>query len=292
MWTYYAFRIAGFTLAYLPKRIGYAIAHFIADILFRLHPSLRAAVTDNMKHVLGTEADDAEVEAAARGVLRNSAKNYFDFIQLRRTDLGDIESHIDVNGWNNLEHSLEKGKGVILATAHLGSFDTAAQILAARSIKTTILVEPLEPPALLDHVTNLRSSNGIAFVPGHDGALKVLMQAVRRGETVLLACDRDIANNGLRSRFFGEEVTLPTIAVRLAMRTGAAIVPAFNLRRRNGRYDVYFEPAIDIIPAGDGAVAKNTDRIARVMEHYIRRSPTQWVVLSPFWASEHHCSGN
>ena len=291
MWVYYTFKIAGLTLAYLPQRIGYAIAHLVAGILFRFSPGLRASVTDNMKHVLGTEANDIMVEAAARGVLRNSAKNYFDFIQLPRTDLSDIESRITVTGWENFENSLKKGKGVILATAHLGSFDTAAQILAARSIKTTILVEPLEPPALLDHVTNLRSRNGIALVPGHVGALKVLMQTVRRGETVLLACDRDIANNGSRSIFFGEEVTLPTVAARIAMRTGAAIVPAFNLRRKNGRYDVYFEPAIDMIPPGNGAVLENTERIARVMEKYIKQYPGQWVVLSPVWdniASKHN----
>jgi KDO2-lipid IV(A) lauroyltransferase len=74
--------------------------------------------------------------------------------------------------------------------------------------------------------------------------------------------------------------------VRIAMRTGAAVVPAFNLRREDGRYDVYFESAIGMIPAGNGAVAKNMEQVARVMEKYIRSCPEQWVVLSPIWASK------
>ena len=286
MWSYYAFKIAGFTLAYLPKKVGYLIARLVADTVYMLSPALRATIVDNMRHVLGSETDDATLKQAVRGVLRNVAKNYFDLIKIPHMKLDDIESCITVRGWHNLEDALKKGKGVILVTAHLGSFDIAAQIFAVRSIKTTVLVEPLEPSSLLRHVTALRESNGVAFVPAQLGVLEVLIHSLRRGEAVLLACDRDIAENGLKSNFFGEETTLPTAAVQIAMRTAAAIVPAFNLRRGDGRYDVYFEPAINVIPTGNGAVARNMEQVAHVMERYIRSCPEQWVVLSPIWASE------
>ncbi|MBT9149453.1 MAG: Phosphatidylinositol mannoside acyltransferase [Dehalococcoidia bacterium] len=286
MWKYYAFKIAGFTLSYLPKKVGYLIARLIADAVYMLSPALRAAIADNMRHVLGSEADDAALKQAVRGVLRNTAKNYFDLIKIPHMKLNDIESCITVHGWHNLEDALKKGKGVILVTAHLGSFDIAVQIFAVRSIKTTVLVEPLEPPSLLKFITALRESNGVAFVPAQSGVLKVLIQSLRRGEAVLLACDRDIASNGLKSNFFGEETILPGDAVRIAMRTGATVVPVFNLRRGDDRYDVYFEPAIDVIPAGSGAVARNMEQVAHVMEKYIRSCPEQWVVLSRIWASE------
>ena len=286
MWSYYAFKIAGFTLAYLPKKVGYLIARLVADTVYMLSPALRATIADNMRHVLGSEADDATLKQAVRGVLRNVAKNYFDLIKIPHMKLNDIESCLTVSGWHNLEDALMKGKGVILVTAHLGSFDIAAQIFAVRSIKTTVLVEPLEPSSLLRHVTALRESNGVAFVPAQPGVLEVLIQSLHRGEAVLLACDRDIAKNGLKSNFFGEETTLPAAAVRIAMRTGAAVVPVFNLRRGDGRYDVYFEPAINVIPTGNGAVARNIEQVAHVIEKYIKSCPEQWVVLSPIWASE------
>ncbi len=284
MWKYYAFRIAGFTLCYLPRKVGYLIARLIADTVYMLSPALRAAITDNMRHVLGAEADDATLKQAVQGVLRNTTKNYFDLIKIPHMKLNDIESCIRVHGWHNLKDALKKGKGVILVTAHLGSFDIAVQIFAVRSIKTTVLVEPLEPPSLLKFITALRESNGVAFVPAQSGVVKVLIQSLRRGEAVLLACDRDIANNGLKSDFFGEETAMPGDAVHLAMRTGAAVVPVFNLRRGDGRYDVYFEPALNIIPAGNGAVAKNMEQIAHVMERYIMRCPEQWVVLKRVWS--------
>lgn len=284
MWRYYAFKIAGFTLSYLPQKVGYLLARIAADMIYLSSPSLRAAIAHNMRHVLGAEADNATLKRAVRGVLLNMAKNYFDLIKIPHIKLNDIQSCIIVSGWHNLEDALKRGKGVILTTAHLGSFDMAAQVLTACSAKVTVLVEPLKPPPLLRHVTALRESKGLTFIPAQLGVLKVVMQSLRRGEVVLFACDRDIGKNGAKSIFFGEETTLPVDAALIAMRTGAAIVPVFNLRRGDGRYEVYFEPAVDVVLTGNGAVARNMEQITRVMEKYIKSCPEQWVVLSPLWA--------
>jgi len=286
MWTYLAFKIAGFTIAYLPTKVGYLIARLTADTVYIFWPSLRASVVANMRAVLGSEVDNATLKRAVRGILRNAAKNYFDLIHLPHMKLDDIDSSITVHGWHNFEDALRRGKGVILVTAHLGSFDMAGQILAARSAKVTALVEELKPAVLLSHVIALRRSKGLTCIPAQLGVLGVVTEALRRGEAVGLVCDRDIGKDGFKSKFFGKETTLPVGAVRVAMRTGAAVVPAFNLRRGDSRYDAYFEPALDIIPSGNDAVARNMEQLIAVMEKYIRTSPEQWVILSPVWPSE------
>ncbi|MCX6000408.1 MAG: hypothetical protein NTU41_12735 [Chloroflexi bacterium] len=283
MWKYYALKIAGFTLARLPRRLSYLIVGFIADVVCLLSPGLRATVADNMRHVLGPEVDDASLKWVVRRVFRNAGWNYLDLVRIPHMKLSDIESRMTVDGWHNIEDALSKGKGIIIVTAHLGSFDMAAQILAVRGLKTTIPVEPLEPPSLLDHFTALRSSKGLTFLPARSGVLQEMLRALRRGEAVLFACDRDVANDGFPSRFFGEETTLPADAVRIAMRTGAPIVPGFSIRLAGGRYRPSFEPALDIIPGRNGAVAANVEKLTQVMEKYIRNYADQWVVLTPIW---------
>lgn len=262
------------------------IARVVAYLVYILSPSLRASIRDNMRHVLGPEASDAELKQATRGVLTNTARNYFDLIKLPHLKPDDIKDCIVPHNWHNVEDALKQGKGVVLVTAHLGSFDTAAQIFTTYSVQVTILVEPLKPPSLLKHVTALRASHGINFVPTELGSLEIMIRALRRGEAILFVCDRDIAGNGLKSNFFGEETTMPTAAMRIAMRTGAVVVPTFNLRRDDGRYDAFFEPAVDIIPKGDGALERNIEKVAHIMERYIESCPEQWVVLSPIWANE------
>jgi len=284
MWKYYAFKIAGFSLSYLPRKVGYFGASLIADFAYTFFPAAGDGVTDNMRHVLGLNADDAALKKAVRGVLKNTAKNYFDLIKVPRMRLDEIERRITVYGWQHLKDAMDNKQGVILVTAHLGSFDIAAQVFAIRSVKTTVLVESLKPPSLLNHVTALRKSHGVIFMPAQSGTLELLMQSLRRGEAIVIACDRDIKGNGIKSIFFGDETTLPTVAVRIAMRTGAAVVPIFNQRDGDGRYVIHVEPAIDILTTGNGAVAKNVEQVAQVMERHIRHCPEQWTTLSSIWA--------
>jgi len=272
-------------LAHFPWKLGYLVARLVADTIYFTSPALKDQIADNMKHVLGPEADDAAMKRTARSVLRNAARNYFDLIKIPHLSLADIERLMTIHGWHYVEEAVQQGKGVVFVTAHLGSFDLAAQILAVHSIKATVPVEPLRPPYLLNHVTALRNSHGLSFIPAQSGVLEALLQSLRRGEAIVLACDRDIGGDGLESDFFGERTPLPTLAVRLAMRTGAAVVPAFNLRRADSGYDAYFEPAIEFVPGGNGAVARNVDQVARIMEKYIRMCPEQWVVLNAVWAN-------
>jgi KDO2-lipid IV(A) lauroyltransferase len=236
-----------------------------------------------MRHVLGWDADKASVRRATRGVLVNATKNHFELVRMPYMSLSDIEKMVTVHGWTNFEEAQSRGKGVILTTAHLGCFDITVQVLAARAVTTTIIVEAQEPQELMDLITSLRASKGLAFVPGRPGALRTLVRCLRDGETVGLVCDRDIARDGHECLFFGEKVTMPTEPIRLAMRTGAAVIPTYSLRRRDGGYDVFVEPALPMVPKADDGLAINTQRLAEALERFIRTSPEQWVVLSPVW---------
>lgn len=290
MWQLYAFIVAESTIGRLPRSIGYIIARIIADWVYIFFPRTRDAVRDNMEHVLGPQTDTEKLTAAVRCVLRNAAKNYFDLISMAHLELSEIERRMNVVGLHNLKAAVERGKGVILVTAHLGSFDIALQLLATYSIKTTVLVEALDPPALFKHVTGLRERNGLTCVPVQLGILKSIMEALKRGEVVLLACDRDIGKEGPRTVLFNEETTLPSGAVRIAERTGAAIVPVFNLRRDDGRYDVYFEPELEIVQGGKSVIKENQAKITQIMERFVSMCPEQWVVLDRVWHRENDVS--
>ncbi len=280
---YYTFLLAELTISRLPKKVGYFIATMIADIVYTLSPRLRDSATQNIRHVLGLESDDAAIQPVVRGVLRNTAKNYFDLIKIPHTKPEDIERQVVPHDWHYFTDALARGKGVVLVTAHLGSFDMAAQLLAVRSIRTTVAVEALEPPQFLDRVISLRRNKGLNVIPARPGALEVMLQSLRRGEVVLLVCDRDVTGDSPSACFFGEETRLPDIAVKIAARTGSAVIPVFNVRRGDSRYDVYFEPAINLVPGRNGAVAQNMSQVIRAMEKHIRNYPDQWVVLRPVW---------
>lgn len=280
---YYAFILAQLTLSRLPRGVGYVIATLVGDFIYFMSPRIRRSIASNIKHVLGANSDDATIRPIVRGVLRNASKNYLDLIRIPRMKPEEIKRVVTPHGVHHLVDALDRGKGVMLVTAHFGSFDMAVQLLAVHSVRTTIPVEALEPERLLDHVVSLRRNKGLNIIPAKSGALQAMIQALRSGEIVLIACDRDVTGEAPKALFFGEETRLPDMAVRLALRTGAAIIPVFNLRRDDGRYDVYVEPPIEVPSNGNGNVAEHMDQVIHVMEKYISSCPEQWAVLEPVW---------
>ena len=285
---YYLFILAEHTLSRLPRRIGYLIATLVGDIIYLVSPRIRGTIASNVMHVMGAESDDAEVRRVVRGVLRNASKNYLDLIRIPRMKPQQIKRQVTPHGVHHLVDALARGKGVMLVTAHFGSFDMAVQLLAVHSVRTTIPVEALEPERLLDHVVSLRKNKGLNIIPAKSGALQALIKALRNGEIVLIACDRDITGEAPKALFFGEETRLPDMAVRIALRTGAAIIPVFNLRRDGGRYDVYVEPPIEVESNGNANVAEHMNQVIRIMEKYIKSCPEQWAVLEPVWPESPH----
>lgn len=280
---YYLFILAEHTLSRLPRGVSYLIATLVGDIIYLVSPRIRGSIAGNVRRVLGPEADDAAVRRVVRGVLRNASKNYLDLIRIPRMKSEAIKKQVIPHGVHHLVDALARGKGVMLVTAHFGSFDVAVQLLAVHSVRTTIPVEALEPERLLDHVVSLRRNKGLNIIPAKSGALQAMIEALRNGEIVLTACDRDVTGEAPKTLFFGEETRLPDMAVRIALRTGAAIIPVFNIRRDDGRYDVYVEPPIEVASNGNGTVAKHMNEVIRVMEKYIRSCPEQWAVLEPVW---------
>ena len=285
---YYLFILAEHTLSRLPRRIGYLIATLVGDIIYLVSPRIRGTIASNVMHVMGAESDDAEVRRVVRSVLRNASKNYLDLIRIPRMKPQQIKRQVTPHGVHHLVDALARGKGVMLVTAHFGSFDMAVQLLAVHSVRTTIPVEALEPERLLDHVVSLRKNKGLNIIPAKSGALQAMIKALRNGEIVLIACDRDITGEAPKALFFGEETRLPDMAVRIALRTGAAIIPVFNLRRDDGRYDVYVEPPVEAASDGSSAVAEHMKEVIRVMEKYIKSCPEQWAVLEPVWPENPH----
>jgi len=118
-----------------------------------------------------------------------------------------------------------------------------------------------------------------------DGLLLEMYRALRRGEIVGLPCDRGIADNSRMIEFFGKPALLADGPLRLALRTGAAIVPGFAYRNPDNTFRARLEPALELARTGDleSDVAEGMRQIIKVLERVISQNPEQWLVAAPVW---------
>jgi lauroyl/myristoyl acyltransferase len=269
----------------LPMRIGGFLADSGADVSFLLSTRRRKNVTANLKHILGEQEDNHTLKGKTRKVFRNVARNYFDLTRVTKMSLNNIERKTTIEGWQNLIQARNRKQGVILATAHLGNFELGTQAIVNRGIEMTILVEDFYSNPFLRHIAKLRQRKGVRILPVNTQGMKDSYYDLIRGGTVTIVCDRDIQGNGMKIKFIGAETTLPFGAVSLALRTGAALVPIFSVRKPNNLTSIYIESPLDLVDSGnrEESLRANLEKLAAVMEKYILKYPEQWAVLEPIW---------
>jgi len=127
-------------------------------------------------------------------------------------------------------------------------------------------------------VTEIRVDR--SFVP----TLSVL-RALGQNAIVAMQGDRDFDNTGVAVPFFGREAFFPRGPLRVAMASGAAVLPAFIVRLPDGRYRAVVEEPLRIETEGDRDAALRTNllRYVALLERYVRAYPEQWYCFYPFW---------
>lgn len=284
---YYLLRAIAFVLAPLPPWLGTRVTDFFTWWCYLLGNGSRAALLANLRRAAGPNASPEALRRMARASFRTMGRNYYDLFRIPRLRPTHLDKRLDLVGLEHLQGALAQGRGAVLATAHLGNLDLVAQAALARGVRLTVLVERFQPEKLWRYCMALRTARGLSFQAAGPSGVKAALQALRRGEAVAIACDRTVHGRGVVMDFLGEPAEMPVGAAELALRTGAALLPAFCVRQGRERYRVTIEPPI-LMP-GDGArptddeVHQATGRVIAGMERYIKAHPEQWMAFQPIW---------
>ncbi len=284
---YFVFRAGASIVPRLPLPVAFAAASWAGALACALLPGKRHDVSDNLRHVLGADADPATVGVEVRRVFQSVAKYYVDLLASTRFNVEALRRRgVRAEGLEHLHAELDAGRGVILASAHYGCPEIPLQAARAWGLRFLVLAEPLEPPQLSDLFVGLRAAHGHRTLTVSYASLKEAMRTLRRGGIVLLLVDRDIQGRGVSVPYFGVETTMPTGAVELARATGASLVPVLSRRLRDGGAVVTLQPALRLERTGDrqADAQANVAALLQRFEAQIRADPGQWLVLQSLWS--------
>ena len=197
-----------------------------------------------------------------------------------------IADPIEWHGAALIDDALRAGRGLLLLTPHLGSFELSAQAYAERwgRLKPiTVLYRPARHPALRALQERARARPALAAAPADLGGVRQMLRALRRGEAVGLLPDQVPPHGqGTWAPFFGRPAYSMTLAARLALQSGAPVLLARCERLPAGRgYRLSLSPLAEPIPAAaadDEALQRaQAAVINRAMEQQIRQCPEQYL---------------
>lgn len=282
--TYFIYRLAAWLLFYVNDLIGYPLFGLAGFMLYLFSRRTRATVAANMRIVLGPQIDESQVQQVTREAFRNLLWNYYDLFHLPAFTSEAIRRRLQIEGVEHLEQALARGKGAIMVGLHFGNTEVLMQVpLLYPHMKFVMLVEKMADARIFDLMRRLRESRGMEMIP-IDEPFKI-MRRLKQNCIVGIAADRDVTHSGMIFDFFGKPAQLPDGPVRLALRMGTPIIPAFGWRETNGRFQVKVLPPLAMQHTGsfDHDVRVNMGRLLKVFEEIIRARPGQWMAFHRLW---------
>ena len=279
------------TLAFtrnLPRRSMHRGGRALASVYYRLRPKYLRAARTNLSVILGVPEDSPEVRRLAFEMVVSHFSAWVDFLHFATRPPEDAARLVEgVIGYSNIVEGRLGGKGVLLLTAHLGNWEVGGLMLAQVKQPIHVVLVPDIFPGVERERRRLHERCGVteirvdrSFVP----TLAVL-RALGANGIVAMQGDRDFDNTGVAASFFGREAFFPRGPLRVAMASGATVLPAFIVRMPDGRYRAIVEGPLPIETAGDrdAALRKNVERYVAILERYVREYPEQWYCFYPFW---------
>jgi lauroyl/myristoyl acyltransferase len=269
-----------FLLRFLPRSAAIALAYIVADLCVLCCAARRRAIDQNLART-APGADRSQRRRLTRATFRHFAGIWVDFLRVPFLPRGAI---LDLVRWDtrrNLNAALERGRGVVVVTAHVGALDLAGIYLAALGYPISVVVEDLDPP-LFRVWRRYRAATGMRVLSRRHGAVAAY-RALRRGEIVAVVGDRLIDGPRLEVEFCGDRRVVPVGPAAFARRAGASVVVLQITRRDDGSgYDLVTKPAMAV----SGSTEEATRDIAVELTRIVRRFPEQWFVFEAGWLNK------
>lgn len=287
-------------VARLPAAIGYRIACWRGDLLFRWQAGKRAELARNVRLVLGKELSPAAAHQVVREWFRLSSCSTVDVKRLR-CGARPLRRLVEIRGRENLEAALAAGNGAILCSAHFGSHASGLSVLHASGFPVThigrwdhnykydyrVKYNYRVGPSAAERwfwelvyarpVLRFRQRPNIEPWPGRPQVAMLAAAALRANEVVSISIDAPPLDNE-RARaidvpFLGRRAELLPGIVTVAQLTGAPVLMGFLYRGADYRHQVW-EISAPVSLEGEAPMAFG--RCVAEVSSAIRRNPAHW----------------
>ena len=241
--------------------------------------------TNNIRLALGVSK--ARAHQLARRSSMNFGMTFAEFLHLPNATETEIRQRCYINGLEHVWEALDGGKGAILLTAHLGNWELMGA-RAALEFPLTVVARPTSNAGVQRHIEASRHAANINMISKYDPG-RATLSVLRRNETLGILPDQHAGEEGALLPFFGQPTRVWTALARLAMLSGAAVIPAFGVRRRpflaDGRIEARVSRSWTIPKSADReeAIIEGTKRVISELETVMRAEPDEWLWLHRRW---------
>ncbi|MPZ22146.1 MAG: hypothetical protein GEU28_01050 [Dehalococcoidia bacterium] len=293
MLLYLSWRLAVILRRLVPTEFCYGVSAVAGEVIWRFFMSdaAKAATSDRLRRVSGIESA-GRLATLGRRNYRNYARLWADFVRFPTLAPAQLRAKLVSDRWPWLHEVLDRGKGCIFVTVHMGNWDLAGGGTSRLGYPFYVIAERFANPWIDRLVVETRKALGVGVV--YEDRPIEAFRVLRRNQ--ILALMLDVPDpGGVEVSLFGEPARLPAGPARISLRSGAGIIPLVFHKKRGHADTIFTEVAAPIYPQGthdDAAgVRELTQRVVDSLEPMIRHHYDQWYVFRPLWLERDEATG-
>jgi len=235
------------------------------------------------------DASDAKLDKWLKESWNQMGRTFGEFPLLGRIKVFDDNSNVEVVGLEILEKLKRDKKGAVLISGHFANWELMAAVFSQAKLPVRVTYRPTNNPYFDKRIRAQRAAYGIELMVAKSGpkGAKELIQALRAGDSVALLNDQKF-NAGLEIPFFGIPAMTAPGPTRLAMQTGAPLIPMSITRTNGANFRVTIHEEIPLANTGNRTadIKATVIKITEFIEDQIRAHPADWFWVHRRWPKE------
>lgn len=269
----------------LPESLAYRMGEILGDIWRVLSRRNKARALKSLETAF-PEWDIQQRRLVTRAVFKNLGRCGIEILRFYGKKY-DLDRNVSVDNIERLRAAMEKGKGVVVVSAHIGNWELLAGAAAAYGFPMKVVADRIRDPRIDDILYKSRAGAGVSTM-FRDEPIVPMLRNLRKNEILAILIDQDSHFDGVFVKHFNQ----PTYTARgpaiLSIASGAPILPVFIARNNDGRHRIYIEEPITADPTKDREkeILRITQCCLDAVEKYIRRFPEQWVWMHRRWKTK------
>ncbi len=280
-------RFALWLLGFLPLGPALAIGGLGGRIACRLAGKTRRLALAHLAMAF-PEKSEAEREAIVRAMFEHLGRSALELAAIRSYD-DRLDTYVELSPPTLLHDVIERRKGMVFVTGHVGSWELLARRVARAGIPNAVIAKANADGALNATAERFRSEGGVTTLWREDSSTgRAIIRTFRQGKALGILIDQDTKVQGVFVPFFGRLAFTPRAAAELAIRFGAPVVVGTIHRKGPRPEDGHLLTVTEIPFASDppdveAETIRLTAACTAALEAAIRRHPEEWVWMHERW---------
>lgn len=281
---YHILKFIGRIVRVLPLSVSLAIGRFIGSIGYYFDIRHKSRAYANLKMAFAGRKSSGEIKKITKDLFKNYGQNLIELLRMPLMNKSTFEKLVEIEGKENIDEALKKGKGCILLAMHFGSWEIASLSCAMLDHPYKVMVKPQDKFSRLDELLNSYRSCGGSVVLSRGMGTRDLIKSLQNNEVLGMVVDQG-GRDGVLVPFFHRQATMSSGAIRIALKMGVPLCFSIIIRGKGGKHRMIIHSAQEVVKTGnmEADIVANLVPVVNRMEEYITQYPSEYMWFYKIW---------